>query len=75
MRAPVEIYSNNGWTVTSQGNGAFYVLRHGRHSVLFQGDDALQFETDTMDSAGCWRDRCEERFGDYTDVMQEDDDQ
>lgn len=72
MRAPIEIYNRNGWIVTSQGNGLFYVLRHGTRSVLFQGDDALQFESEAMDAAGCWRDTCEQRFDDYVDVMQED---
>lgn len=72
MFAPVTIYNQNGWVLTSQGNGAFYVLRHGTRVISFQGDDAVQFENEIMDSAGCFRDRCEERFADYSEVMQED---
>ena len=72
MRAPIEIYNHNGWIVTSQGRGAFYVLRHGSRSVFFQGGDALEFESETMDESGFWRDDCELYFDAYADVMQED---
>lgn len=75
MRAMVTIYERNGWILRSQGNGAFYELRSGRHSIFFQGDDADAFREAVMDHDGFLSDNCEERFTDYTDIMAEDDDQ
>lgn len=74
MRPAVTIYDRNGWVLTSQGNGAFYMLRHGTRSVFFQGDDADEFRARTTDAEGWLIDNCEERFDDYSDVMQEDQD-
>lgn len=67
----VVIYDHNGWRVTSYGNGTSYTLANTKtgKSVGFQGDDAEIFRNDTMDSAGCWRDSCEARFADYSEVM------
>lgn len=68
------IYERNGWLLESEGNGAFYTLRHGTRSVFFQGDDSDEFRLRVMDADGWLVDNCEERFGDYSDVMQEDQD-
>lgn len=69
----VIIYDRNGWRVTSFGNGTAYVLEHlsaaGLKVATFQGEDALTFETDTM-SEGWFLDNCEDRFADYSEIME-----
>lgn len=68
------IYNCNGWVVTSYGNGTAYELRRDDKSVFLQGDDTQAFRDSTMDADGYFLDDCEERFGDYSDVMEADSD-
>lgn len=72
MTSIVRIYDRNGWQVTSYGNGWAYSLRDviGNKSAWFQDDDAEDFRARTMDEAGWFFDNCEERFADYSDIMQ-----
>ena len=72
MRPPITVYQRNGWTLASQGNGAFYTLSREGRSVFFQGDDAEEFRARTMDKDGFLNDDCESAFADYSDVMQPD---
>jgi hypothetical protein len=68
----VKIYERNGWRVTSFGRGTAYLLEYGTRSVFLQGDDAIDFEIETMDKDGFFHDHCEERFADYSEIMTED---
>lgn len=67
----MEIYNRNGWRLVSFGNGAAYALHDDQDhkSVFFQGDDAECFRGNCMDNEGWLIDNCEERFGDYSEVM------
>ena len=70
MKPPVTIYARHGWTLASQGNGAFYTLSREGRSVFFQGDDAEDFRARAMDDDGFLVDHCEEVFSEYEGVMQ-----
>ena len=67
------IYDRNDWRLTSYGNGWAYLLEDLEdepRSVWFQDDDAQQFRDGIMDSSGFLSRYVEERFADYSDVMQ-----
>ncbi len=73
MSRSICIYERNGWRLTSYGNGWAYLLEDLEmipHSVWLQDDDALYFRGSVMDDDGWLLDGCEERFADYSDVMQ-----
>lgn len=68
----VTIYDRNGWHLKSYGNGWGYWLTdtENKCSAWFQDDDAQAFRDAVMDSDGWLVDNCEERFADYSEIMQ-----
>jgi len=66
----VVVYERNGWKLTSYGRGAAYLLECGGKRVFLQGDDADIFRGEVMEDDGFLRDSCEERFADYSGVME-----
>lgn len=69
---PIQIFSRDGWTLESWGNGAAYTLRLASRSCFLQGDDATNFreQFDALDASG--RDPVAFLFPDYIDVMTSD---
>jgi len=72
MPSFVKIYDRHGWQVTSYGNGWAYSLvdTMSRKSAWFQDDDAQAFRDNTMGPDGFFVDAVEDRFADYSDIMQ-----
>jgi hypothetical protein len=71
MTSQVVIYERNGWKLTSYGNGWAYVLENtvDDTSLWVQDDDAGAFRDAVMTPEGWLVEKCEERFGDYSEVM------
>lgn len=72
MPSFIRIYDRNGWIVTSYGNGWAYSLHDvvSKKSAWFQDDDAHEFRARVMGQDGFFVDNCEDRFADYSDIMQ-----
>lgn len=66
---PICIFSRDGWTLDSWGNGAAYTLRRGARSCFLQGDEATDFreQFDKLDASG--GDPVALLFGDYAEAM------
>jgi hypothetical protein len=70
---PICIFSRDGWTLDSWGNGAAYTLRlvanAESRSCFFQGEDATDFreQFDKLDASG--GDPVALLFGDYVEAM------
>ena len=68
----ITIYDRNGWKLESYGHGWGYALidTQNNKSAWFQDDDASYFADNIMDDNGLLVKNVEERFADYSDVME-----